>query len=52
YIAWTKSNGIELAYRLHAGVFRKVTQIEILPLHVVRSLSRKLSGLQPQQVYI
>ncbi|KIL66941.1 hypothetical protein M378DRAFT_74466, partial [Amanita muscaria Koide BX008] len=50
YIAWTKSNGTELAYRLHADVLKKVTKIDILSLHAVRSLSRKLSGLQPQLV--
>jgi len=46
YIAWRKSNGTELAYKLHAQVLQKATQTEVLSLYAVKSLAMKLSRLK------
>jgi hypothetical protein len=46
YIAWRQSNGTELAYKLHAKVLQKATQIKILSLHAVKKLALKLSGIR------
>ena len=50
YIAWRKSNGTELAYKLHAKVLQKATQTEILSLHSVKKLAMNLSGLKPKKI--
>ena len=52
YIAWQKSNGTELAYKLHAQVLQEGTQVEILPLHAVKKLAMDLSGLRPYKIDI
>ena len=33
YIAWKKSNGTVLAYKLHAQVLQSANDVEILTLH-------------------
>ncbi|KIL64666.1 hypothetical protein M378DRAFT_43746, partial [Amanita muscaria Koide BX008] len=46
YIAWRKSNGTELAYKLHAQVLQKATKTEVLSLYAVKRLAMKLSRLK------
>jgi hypothetical protein len=50
YIAWKKSNGTVLAYKLHAQVLSKATGEEILSLYSARKLATDLTGLEPSQV--
>jgi hypothetical protein len=50
YVAWKKSNGTELAYKLHAQVLQNSTQEEILSLYSVRKLAKQLTELWPNQI--
>jgi hypothetical protein len=50
YIAWRKSNGTVLAYKLHAQVLQHANAVEILSLASVRKLAEILTELKPLQV--
>jgi hypothetical protein len=50
YMAWVDSHGTVKAYRLHAEVLQKATDIEILTLYMVRKLAMKVLGLSSQMV--
>ena len=50
YVAWRKSNGTELAYKLHGKVLQRATQTEILSLYSVKKLAMNLSGLKPRKI--
>ena len=50
YVAWKKSNGTVLAYRLHAQVLQSASGIEILSLYSTQKLARSLTDLHPSQV--
>ena len=53
YIAWRKSNGTVLAYKLHAHVLQDAcNDTTILSLHAVHRLASHLTGLEPVQVDI
>jgi len=52
YVAWKKSNGIVIAYKLHAEVLQEAPGVEILSLHSVRKLAVKLTDFQPVKVDI
>ena len=52
YIAWSKSNGTVLAYKLHAQVLQSTSNEDILSLYSVRKLAAIIADLQPQQVDI
>jgi hypothetical protein len=50
YIAWKKSNGTVLAYKLHAEVLHQATGIKVLALCSVQKLAIALTELKPLQV--
>ena len=50
YIAWRKSNGTVLGYKLHAQVLQHANTLEILSLASVRKLAATLTDLEPEQV--
>ena len=50
YIAWKKSNGTVLAYRLHAQILQSATDVEILTLHSVKKLAATLADFEPEKV--
>ena len=50
YVAWKRSNGTVLAYRLHAQVLQSASGIEILSLYSTQKLARSLTDLHPSQV--
>lgn len=50
FIAWKKSNGTVLAYKLHAKVLQSATNIEIMSLHSVKKLATTLTDLIPLKV--
>jgi len=52
YIAWARSNGTVLAYAMHAKVLQNVSGVEILSLHSVRKLVKRLTQLNVKQVEI
>ena len=52
YVAWKKSNGTVLAYKVHAQVLQSAAEIEILSLYSARQLAKSLMDLKPTQVDI
>jgi len=46
FIAWSKSRGTVAAYRLHAEVLQKASDVEILTLYQARKLATELTGLE------
>lgn len=50
YVAWKKSNGTVLAYKLHAQVLQDPSGVEILSLHSTRKLAKSVTDLYPSQV--
>ena len=50
YIAWRKSNGTVVAYKLHAQVHQRANGVEILSLASVRNLAATLTDLKPLQI--
>jgi Transposase family tnp2 len=49
YIAWKKSNGTVLAYKLHAQVLQCTAGLEILSLFAVKKLAATLTDLWPSK---
>src|ERR1700683_2464604 len=49
YIAWKKSNGTVLAYKLHAQVLQCTAGLEILSLYSVQQLAATLTDLWPSK---
>ena len=50
YVAWKKSNGTVLAYKLHAEVLHQATGVEVLALYSVQKLATALTELKPLQI--
>src|ERR1700723_1363955 len=50
YVAWKKSNGTVLAFKLHAEVLHQATGVEILALYSVQKLATALTELKPLQI--
>jgi len=50
YVAWKKSNGTVLAYKLHAEVLHQATGVEVLALYSVQKLAAALTELKPLQI--
>jgi hypothetical protein len=50
YVAWKKSNGTVLAYKLHAALLFQATGIDVLALYSVQKLAMALAELKPSQV--
>ena len=50
YVAWRKSNGTVLAYKLHAQVHQHANGVEILSLTSVLKLAATLTDLKPLQI--
>jgi hypothetical protein len=52
YVAWKKSNGTVLAYKLHAQVLQSETGTEILSIYSAQKLAEDLTELKPKKVDI
>ena len=50
YVAWKRSNGTVLAYKLHAEVLRQATGMDILALYSVQKLAVALTELKVSQI--
>lgn len=50
YIAWKKSNGTVLAYKLHAQILQHATDVEILTLHSVKKCAATLADFEPDKI--
>jgi len=50
YIAWKKSNGTVLAYKLHAQILQHATDVEILTLYSVKKCAATLADFEPDKI--
>jgi hypothetical protein len=50
YVAWKKSNGTVLAYKVHAQVLQDATGTTILSLYSAKELAKELTELTPEQI--
>ena len=47
YVAWRKSNGTVYAYKLHADVLSRASNVEVLSQHQVKKLAQDLTEFVP-----
>jgi hypothetical protein len=50
YVAWKRSNGTVLAYKLHSEVLHQATGMDILALYSVQKLAVALTELKVSQI--